>query len=318
MEINTNKEYKIKDMCEILGIPYNKRHPKLSLNKIQSKYELEQISKQRFKLVRELSPKEKAEIGLYSDCKKLLETAIYITLSETQKTKSGIRKDIKGFFELFNITNENYRYFTYDRLTREKVNIISKLEFSEEYDTVTVNLILHQFAEDVNPILRRIVLETFYKMEDESYILIRKHLMFGWTEVYVDEDGNRKPKPRKKEATESEIETYLVHKRTLMEERGFNEWSKVPYFIKNELDKISCRKIGYDYSYYEYEIILNQEGLKRKVERENLPKVLEELNYSIGHKLETSNQGKLKETTLSVKKDCIDGLIINKENKDKV
>lgn len=315
MEIDTNKEYKIKELCEMLGIPYNKKNPKLSLKKVQGKYEIEQVSKQRFKIIRELTPKEKAEIGLYSDCKKLLETAIYITLSETQKTKNGIRKDMKGFFELFNITNENYRYFTYGRLTKEKVDIINKLEFREEYDIGATNLILHQFAEDVNPILRRIVLETFYKMEDESYIFIKKHLMFGWLEIHIDEDGNSKSKHRKKSATESEIEIYMKHKRAIMEERGFNEWSKVPFFMKGELDKIACKKMDFDYSYYEYEIILNQEGLKRKVERENLPKVLEELNYSIGHKLETSNQGNLKSTKLSVKKDCIDGLIVNKEGR---
>ena len=313
MEINTEKVYRLKEMCEVLDISYNKKNPKLSLNKIRSMYEIEQISKQKFKIVRELSPKEKAEIGLYSDCKKLLETAIYITLSETEKTKSGIRRDMKGFFELFNIANENYRYFTYNSLTKEKVDIINKIDFSEDLDTGMANIILNQFAEDANPILRRIVLETFYKMEDESYILIRKHLMFGWKEVYIDENDNRRTRPRKKEATETEIETYLAHKRVLMEERGFNEWSKVPYFTKNDIDKIACKKMDFDYSYYEYEIILNQEGLKRKVERENLPNVLEELNYSIGHKLETSNQGNLKSTDKVVKRDCIDGLIIKKK-----
>ena len=315
MEIDTDKIYKIKELCEMLGIPYNRKNPKLSLKKIKYQFELEQISKQRFKIIRELLPEEKAEIRLYSDCKRLLEVAIYITLSEAQKEKGAIRGGMKDFFELFHITNENYRYFTYDRLTDKKASIIRKLELSESYDIGTANLILHQFTEDVNPILRKLVLSTFKKMEEESYILLNRYLMFGKIENKIDESGYLRTDYDNKEATKEESEQYLIAKRELMEEHGYNEWSSVPFFKKGEIENRACKKIGKDYTFYEYEVILNQEGLKRKVEKENLQNVLTELNYSISHKLETSNQGNLKSTKLSVKKDCIDGLIVNKEGR---
>lgn len=312
MEIDTNKEYKIKEICEILSIPYNRNHPKLSLKKIEYRFELEQVSKQKFKIVRELTPEEKAEIRLYSDCKRLLEVAIYITLSEAQKEKGAVRGGMKDFFELFHITNEYYRYFTYDRLTDKKTNIIRKLELSESYDIGTANLILHQFTEDVNPILRKLVLSTFKKMEEESYILLNRYLMFGKIKNNIDENGYLRTDYENKEATKEETEQYLIAKRELMEEHGYNEWNSIPFFKKGEIENRACKKIGKDYAFYEYEVILNQEGLKRKVEKENLQNVLAELNYSIGHKIRTSNQGNLKTTKISVKEDCIDGLIIKK------
>lgn len=312
--IDTSKEYRIKELCELLDIKYNKKNPKLSLKKVKYQLEIEQVSKQKFKIIRELSPEEKAEIRLYSDCKRLLETAIYITLSETQEPKC-IRGGIKDFFSMFHITNENYKYFTYDRLTDEKAEIIRRLEFGEDYDVSVKNMVLHQFTEDVNPILRRIVLDTFSKMEDESYLILNKHRMFGETIEIINESGEKSITNLKKEATKKEEETYITIKRQLMEREGYNEWSKVPYYTKGNIKNEICKSMGYDYSYYEYEIILNQDGLQRKVERENLPKVLEELNCSISHKLRTSKQGKLKTTEQSVKKDCIDGLITtNKSN----
>lgn len=315
MEIDTNKEYKIKELCEMLGIPYNKKNPKLSLKKIECQFELEQISKQKYKIVRELSQEEKSEIRLYSDCKKLLETAIYITLSETQEYKNGIRGDIKDFFDKFHITNEYYKYFTYERLTEYKTDIIKKMTFGDDYDIATANLILHQFTEDVNPILRKVVLETFHKMENESYIFLNQYRMFGKVESLINESGERYTVSSKKEATFEDNEEYITIRREIMESMGFNEWDKVPFFTKGHIDKQICRRMGYNYSYYEYEIGLNQSGLKRKVEKENLTQVLTELNQSISHKLETSRQGNLKATKKSVKKDCIDGLIVNKEGR---
>lgn len=52
MEIDTNKEYKIKELCEILGIEYCVGSPKLSLKKIERCLELKQITKQKFKIIR--------------------------------------------------------------------------------------------------------------------------------------------------------------------------------------------------------------------------------------------------------------------------
>lgn len=306
MEFDKNRTYKIKEMCEMVGVDYNKNHPKDSLKKIKYQYEIQQISKQKFKVIRELSPLEKAEVRLYSDCKRLLETAIYITLSEAREPKK-IRGNIKDFFKLFHITNENYRYFTYERMTENKVEIIKKLEFSD-YDVNVVNLLLYQFTEDVNPILRKIVLETFHKMEDESYLILNKYRMFGG-KVNTG-DGNSVGTVN--QSTPEEDEIYITIRREIMEREGYNEWSKVPYYTRGHTDKEICRRMGYDYSFYEYEIILNQSGLQRKVENENLTKVLTELNYSISHKLENSQQGNLKTTSPNVKKDCIEGLIISK------
>ena len=68
-----NKHYKIQELCSLLNIEYNKNHPRLSLNKIKMELELEQISKQKYRIVNvlNLSEKEKYKkrnLKVYDKC----------------------------------------------------------------------------------------------------------------------------------------------------------------------------------------------------------------------------------------------------------
>ena len=147
-----NKLMKLKDICYELDIEYNKKNPSRSLRDIRYEYEVEQISKQKFKVIRELEPEEKAVARYYSQCKQQLEPVIYYELSKASGIK--ISKDMKGLFELFHITNSNYKYFSYSNITKKKYMLIEDMDFS--YEPEYTNKILSNFVTDVNSVIRRV------------------------------------------------------------------------------------------------------------------------------------------------------------------
>lgn len=308
-----NRHYTIQELCSLLNIEYNKNHPRLSLNKIKTELELEQISKQKYRIIRELTNEEKAELRHFSNCKQILEPTIYYLLSRT--TDNKIRDNMKGYFERFHITNEYYKYFAYENITEKKIELLEAINFGEE--PVIANMIMNHFVTDTHPIFRRMVLDTFHKMVDESYIILKEHLMFG-TEIYIDlgiNDNGEKIQKRinkNSEATDIEEQLYATIRREKMEYRHFNEWSKVPYFIKQQIQNEIIHEMGKKYMYYEYEIILNKEGLQRKAESQNLEELFNQLNLAIAEKVIKSNQGELKNTPKVIKEHCTNKLIKTK------
>lgn len=313
-----NKHYTLRELCNLLGIQYNQNHPKLSLNKIKMELELHQISKQKYRIVRELSYEEKAELRHFSNCKQILEPTIYYLLSKT--TDNKIRDNMKGYFERFHITNEYYKYFAYENITEKKLELLEAINFGEEL--TFANMVMYNFVTDTHPIFRRMVLDTFHKMVDESYIVLKEHLMFGekiTLTLGTNELGEKIEKQiyKNKDATIIEEQLYTTIRRDKMEYRKFNEWSKVPFFVKQQIQNEILHEMGKHYMYYEYEIILNKEGLQRKSEEQNLENLFNQLNVAIAEKIVRSEQGELKNTPQVIKKQCSDKLIkpINIQNR---
>ena len=174
---------KLRQLCDNLGIRYNEKNPKLSLNAIKKKYLIEQNgNKKDYTIVRPLTEEEKFDLQKLSDCKKILQDTIYVQLSLIKENK--MRSDIKGFLELFNMVNENYKYFTYDSMNEQKYKLLK-----EYIDPKLENATLYDFVNDVHPILNRLVKETFDKLVDERFIYKKEILMFGYYERYKQEDG---------------------------------------------------------------------------------------------------------------------------------
>ena len=295
---------KLKDLCEQVNIPYNSKNPTRSLNTIKKEYLIEQNgNKKDYTIIRPLTEQEKTELQKISDCKKILKDTIYVSLSLVKENK--IRSDIKGFLELFNMVNGNYKYFTYDTMTEQKYDLLK-----DYTDPKLENSVLHDFVGDVHPILNRLVKETFNDMVDERLIYKKEILMFGYYERYQLEDGYYVETRRKVEANDEQIKEFLEHSRKYMSEKGYNKWSEVPYFTKIDINRKICRDMGISYVYTDYEIILNNDGISNEVEHnKDLKELKDSLNKSTIKKLLRSTQGKLKELTLDEKKDRTDMLI---------
>ena len=65
---------KLKDICDNVNIEYNTIHPSRSLRDLKYEYEIEQISKQKFKVIRKLdkTDKQKHEEKFHSDYSQFL------------------------------------------------------------------------------------------------------------------------------------------------------------------------------------------------------------------------------------------------------
>lgn len=308
-----NKIMKLKDICDNVNIEYNIKNPSRSLRDLRYEYEVEQISKQKFKVIRELEPEEKAVSRYYSQCKQQLEPVIYCELSKSKDIK--ISKDMKGLFELFHITNENYKYFSYSDITKKKYTLIENMDF--EYEPEYTNKILSNFVTDVNSVLRRVVIETLKKMVDESYILVEEKIILAKREVEsigVNEDGTHKNIyiVNKHEATDKEKKDFIELRRKYMDEIEKNKWSDVNYYDKIKIEENVLRDMNVTYSYIQYNIIINKDGLQRTVELNKLDKIQDELNASIAEKVKRSKNGELKKMDEDDKDKCINNLIVRK------
>ena len=295
---------KLQQLCEQVNIPYNSKNPTRSLNAIKKEYLIEQNgNKKDYTIVRPLTEQEKTELQKISDCKKILKDTIYVSLSLVKENK--IRSDIKGFLELFNMVNGNYKYFTYDTMTEQKYDLLK-----DYTDPKLENSVLHDFVGDVHPILNRLVKETFNDMVDERLIYKKEILMFGYYERYQLEDGYYVETRRKVEANDEQIKEFLEHSRKYMNESGYEKWSEDPYFKKIEINKKICKDMKIAYVYTEYEIILNNEYIAKEVEKnKDLKELKDSLNKSTVRKLLKSTQGHLKELSMEDKIDKTNMLI---------
>ena len=295
---------KLRQLCDGLGIKYNEKNPKLSLNVIKKNYLVEQNgNKKDYSIIRPLTDEEKFDLQKLSDCKKILQDTIYVQLSLIKENK--MRSDIKGFLELFDMVNENYKYFTYDSMNEQKYKLLK-----DYIDPKLENATLYDFVNDVHPILNRLVKETFDKLVDERLIYKKEILMFGYCEQYKQEDGTYIEVRHKEEANEQQIKEFLEHSRKYMNESGYEKWSEVPYFKKIEINKKICKDMKIAYVYTEYEIILNNEYIAKEVEKnKDLKELKDSLNKSTVRKLLKSTQGHLKELSMEDKIDKTNMLI---------
>ena len=279
----------IKEMCEYSNIEYNKDHPKRSLNKLCQIYEIEKIDARNYNIIRELSEEEKVKCRKITKCKELLEKTICVQLSFCEN--NTIRSDMKGFLELFNIVNKKYRYFAYSNMNDVKGNILK--DFA---DPVAENLTLCCFVDDVNPILYRLVREVFNNLEKQMLLYKKEHLMFATTQKYDTSNGNDYVEFTKKwEATNDEIETYMKYYRQFALEMGYNNIELVKSHDKKKIKSMVCREMGVGWAYFEYELILNRDGLNWAINNNDELKDLKlSLNANVVHKISNSNQSNLK------------------------
>lgn len=295
---------KIKELCEIADIDFNPKHPAYSLNKLRQIYLIEQTGKKDYEIVRELTKQEQIAGRKLTQSRKLLEDSIYVQLSLSDD--NTIRKDMKGFLELFNIVNNKYRYFSYDNMSVEKCQILSGF-VDPQFENVT----LCNYVDDVNPILYRMVKDVFRKMRKEMLIHVKEHLMFGKKYVIPSENGSDTVEYiRRYEADNNQTEEYMRLFKMFALEEGFDNVDKINNKVKKRIKRKVCKELGITYAYTEYEIVLNREGLKYEVDtRQDLQELKNSLNMNIVHKLNMSTQGNLKEYDQQTKTECSDFLI---------
>lgn len=284
---------KLKELCEKYNVPYDKYHANRCRKQLDKYCVFDKVGNNYF-IVRERTEEEREFMTKFTNCKMMLKDLTYKKLSEVDG--NSLRMNTKEFLEYFGIVNNHYKDFSYPHLTENKIQFLEKVDMTEE--------MLSAFYIDVNPILNRLLKEVFKDLENELLIKKNDIMMYGIKEVYVDEDGNKNYFITKRQATTNDVENYLrISREIMLDKFGFDRIDKANYFQRKTILGETCRQLGWDFIYNDYELVLNKQGLKQQeVTREML-------NKEVCKKIMLSKQGNLKEYDLDFIRDCVNAII---------
>ena len=282
---------KLKEICELANIPYNAKNPSRSKAQLEQRYELRQISKQQYEIVRELTPQEISSIKTYVRLKPVIKECICTALANIDG--NTIKGSIKDYYTILSIVNNSYKYFTYLDFNELKKNYMINNNIPLEN-----NILYYEFCKEIDSMFRRIIKECFKELEDAFLIHVTKQLMF----VTRDPNGYYNSTEVTDEKT---IQHFLQVGKKYMSENGYNNWSEIPYLTKPELRAKISKELNIEYFYDRYDIVVNKQYLPQLP----LADVKKQLNDMAVEKISKSKQGVLKEWDYELVNECINLIV---------
>lgn len=284
IDLEFEKKYKYSQLCSVLGVRQERgSEQKTQLSVLKEKYDIEKKGS-LYVVHKKYTEQEFAENAKYGKYKKLIEPMLYTILS--QPNKSVMRVDMHELMEFLGIVNKDYHYAKYH-----------PKECIEQIDKGTVAG-LTIFSRESEPLLKRIIVDILKDMQDRCLIKVNMIPMFA--KKYIDAK-DRKIYTKIWEADKKQdIPKLLEAKREVLKEFKIDYWEDLQYSQFGKAKDIIANKLEIDYFYYEYEIILNKEGLKEYI-TEDYSALKKILNKKIQEKTKTSKQGNLKYLTAGEK-----------------
>ena len=289
-----NKICTIKELCQMTGIDYDKYHSKRSLAEIERKFEVEQITDRKYRLVKELSEDEKIDKWKVTEYKKLFQDVVYTVLSCSED--NSILQSDDEYMLIFHMVNKNFKMFTQNYLNNKRTKFLSDHNKDVYFEADAM-----YFANEVRKMLKDVLRTTFNKMKDENLIYVKEHIVFGIYKSFTDEKGNTIQYSEPRFATNEEIELLMETETKVLQENKLDDKYEslkdiTDYKLKCYLRNQIAFRLGVMYYRVDKELILNRYGLNYKVERdENLLELKRHLNKGTINKVLNSTQGKLKE-----------------------
>ena len=169
-------------------------------------------------------------------------------------------------------------------------NLLKAKECIEQIDKGTVAG-LTIFSRESEPLLKRIIVDVLKDMQRKCLIKVNMIPMFA--KKYINnEDGKLYTKVWEANKI-TEIPKLLEAKRLVLKEFNIEYWDDLQYNQFGKAKDIIAEQLGIDYFYYEYELILNKQGLNELI-TENYTELKKALNKHIQSKTKMSKQGNLK------------------------
>lgn len=277
IDLKLGKKYKYNQLCSIFNIkPERGSKQKSQLSSLREKYDIEKNGNV-YIVHKEYSKDEIVANVKYGKYKKLIEPMLYTVLS--QPNKSVMRVDMHELMEFLGIVNKDYHYAKYH--PKECIEQIDKGSVAG----------LTIFSRESEPLLKRIIVDILKDMQDRCLIKVNMIPMFA--KKYIDAK-DRKLYTKVWEADKKkDIPRLLEAKREVLKEFKIDYWEDLQYSQFGKAKDIIANKLEIDYFYYEYEIILNKEGLKEFI-TEDYSTLKKVLNKKIQEKTKASKQGNLK------------------------
>ena len=285
-------------LCEFMRKERDKKHKKRQLEEFRKSYEIVELSKDQYIIKNRYSIIDKAKLqeSDYGKNKMFLEPLIYTILS-TSKTNT-IRCSMPDFMIRFDMCNPNFKYAKNESL---------------EFDTyvfsypTTVNSnheISRIFTTETDTMFRVMIKRIFDDMKDRNLIFVKEYLMANKPTNIAGQ------KSVTLELTNDEYELYMHTYNKYMGEFGKEKKTDLSYYERRDIKDKTCKELGYNYVYSEYEIILNRLDIKEQmIVRKDFGEFKDMFNKHIKDKIgDSTRKGYKRLTTMEIDK-CVEYLI---------
>lgn len=285
--IKFNKQYKYKELQQLFNI-YGKSGEQ-TIKDISKNYIIKKVKRGTYKIIRELTELEKIENNTYNKNKEYLEPMIYSMLLNTKQ--NSITMDMHELMESVEIVNKDFHYIKYHLPEcSEIINLENKTS-------------LKIFTRESEPMLKRIIRDILYEMQDRQLIKINEIPIIAY-KIY-DYDTKKWFTRTEELTTDKKIQKLLEIKRNILKnEFNIEKESELSYFNGSHFRDCIAKAYDASYFYYKYNIILNKKGLNL-CQESNIMKLKKSFNDYIQQKLRNSKQGDLKILTDKEKDICI-------------
>lgn len=299
LQFNTKLKYS--ELCEMFNME-RERGSKLQkqIRTLEKDFEIYKKDKY-YIIIKKLTEKEKLEKLYYNNIKSHIEMLI-CTLLTYPIIERNKKFDMPDLLQVLSIVNNDYKSTKYNK---EYATMLLELE-DLEYNNINI------FFNETEPLLRRIVIESLNNLEDKQILLVKRHTVLVKNEY--DEKGRIiKSIPHELENDEEE-EAFIICKNEVLKEMGFTKESQVfasgNYIKKRYRDKVSM-KLGHDYYYTRYELIINTKHIMEytiqdPIEKRKIEKICNQL---VKKKIMSSKQGELKLLSDNYRKIYVDNFI---------
>lgn len=295
MNLEFNHPYKYKDLCEVLGLERKSGSAqRTQLSHLKQEYKIEKINK-HYIIYEKYDNLKKIEQMTYHKHKAYIEPMLYMMLASSPN--NVIKVDMKQLMTSLAVVNDNFFYAKWN------------LEKTDMLLTGKSNGGLNLFIQDSEPMLRRIIKSVLKEMESECLIHINEIPTFA--KKYKGTD-NKWYTVTYEINKEEEYPVFLEAKRQMLKKYNVKKITELDFFQQSEakhyIENILKEKLGVEYFYYSYEIILNKVGIQDVIVSQ-FDNYRKEFNKYVQNKVLTSKRKHIKMLSDSDKKIYVDTLI---------
>jgi len=256
MTVELEQPYKYKELCKALSIsPLKGGYQRTQLAQLSELYDIEKTADRKYIVHKIYDEIEQLENKRQLQYKSFLTPILYTLLVSTKD--NVIKCSIRELMEILPFVNKDYNYAKWNM---EKVE--NQLTNGDGGD-------LEYFFKVTEPMYKRMIRDILKDMDAQK--LIQLNLVLTFAKKTKNDSGHMYTKTWNADH-EKEIPIFLEAQRNVINMFGVTTWDEfnlLPYPQRlegnNYIEKYLKDKLGIDYYYYQYEIILNKKGIESLV-----------------------------------------------------
>lgn len=305
-----NTKLKYSEICNIFNLE-NKGGSYVT-NQISELKKIYNIIKEGrdYLITHRYTPEEILRLQYYDNLKKHVEVLLctLFTLPKLETVKTFYMKDL---LEILSLVNPDYYKTKFEENLQIAIDLLEIKDDSLEF-----------FMNETQPMLRRLVNDALYDLEDKKLIILNKIPVLA--KITIDDYGNKithttefsldNDNIKSQEELDYFLGIFQEAEYDTMHEMGFEKEKDLKRKGLPTINKyrgLTAKKLNHDYYYYKYKLILNTKYIQnyaiQDIKERN--KINKACNNLVKSKILSSNQGNLKQVSFDDRIKYIDAFI---------